>query len=73
MVLHAVESESERKTRPYCWCIDLGRTSARLQIVHLANHNDSQCPIPECLYSHAGNWAAAEQLAFRALALGTQV
>ena len=39
---------------------------------HLANMHDAQCPIPECLYSHAGNWAAAEQLAFRALALRTQ-
>ena len=39
---------------------------------HLANMNDAQCPINECPYSHAGNWAAAEQLAFRALALRTQ-
>ena len=39
---------------------------------HLANLHTSQCPIPQCLYSHAGNWAAAEQLAFRALALRTQ-
>ena len=39
---------------------------------HLANMHAAQCPIPNCLYSHAGNWAAAEQLAFRALALRTQ-
>ena len=39
---------------------------------HLANLHAAQCPIPNCLYSHAGNWAAAEQLAFQALALRTQ-
>ena len=39
---------------------------------HLSNPHTAQCPIPHCFYSHAGNWAAAEQLAFRALALRTQ-
>ena len=39
---------------------------------HLSNPHTAQCPIPHCLYSHAGNWAAAEQLAFRALALRTK-
>ena len=39
---------------------------------HLANEGPTHCPITACPYSHAGNWAAAEQLAFRALALRTQ-
>ena len=49
MVLHAVESESERKTWPYCWCIDLGRTSARLQIVQPHNFVAARnCEDPLC-------------------------
>ncbi len=39
----------------------------------LANEGLHNCPIiSDCPYSHAGNWAAAEQLTFRALALRTQ-
>ena len=40
---------------------------------HSANgYGHAHCPIDDCPYSQAGNWAAAEQLAFRALALRTQ-
>ena len=39
---------------------------------HIASDAHTHCPITDCPYSHAGNWAAADQLAFRALALRTQ-